>query len=72
MPVPQDGGMVGLMAIDNRLRFDVNLKAVRKAGLDPDGNQVPGLPVAVLMGAFASSVGQQAMTVTRRSRSTTR
>jgi len=29
----QDGGMVALMAVDNRLRFDVNLKAVRKAGL---------------------------------------
>jgi uncharacterized protein DUF4154 len=28
-----DGGMVELMAVDNRLRFDVNLKAVRKAGL---------------------------------------
>jgi len=34
----QDGGMVGLMAIDNRLRFDVNLKAVRKAGLNIDTN----------------------------------
>jgi len=29
----QDGGMVALMNVDNRLRFDVNLKAVRKAGL---------------------------------------
>ena len=28
-----DGGMVTLMNVDNRLRFDVNLKAVRKAGL---------------------------------------
>jgi YfiR/HmsC-like len=34
----QDGGMVALMAIDNRLRFDVNLKAVRKAGLSIDTN----------------------------------
>lgn len=34
----QDGGMVALMAVDNRLRFDVNLKAVRKAGLDIDTN----------------------------------
>jgi hypothetical protein len=32
----QDGGMVALMAVDNRLRFDVNLKAVRKAGLSID------------------------------------
>jgi hypothetical protein len=32
----QDGGMVALMNIDNRLRFDVNLKAVRKAGLSID------------------------------------
>jgi len=29
----QDGGMVALMNVDNRLRFDVNLKAVHKAGL---------------------------------------
>ena len=29
----RDGGMIALMDIDNRLRFDVNLKAVRKAGL---------------------------------------
>ena len=29
----RDGGMVTLMNVDNRLRFDVNLKAVRKAGL---------------------------------------
>ena len=29
----QDGGMVTLMDVDNRLQFDVNLKAVRKAGL---------------------------------------
>jgi hypothetical protein len=34
----QDGGMVALMAVDNRLRFDVNLKAVRKAGLSIDTN----------------------------------
>jgi hypothetical protein len=32
----QDGGMVALMAVDNRLRFDVNLKAVRRAGLSID------------------------------------
>jgi len=32
----QDGGMVALMNVDNRLRFDVNLKAVRKAGLSID------------------------------------
>jgi len=32
----QDGGMVALMNIENRLRFDVNLKAVRKAGLSID------------------------------------
>jgi uncharacterized protein DUF4154 len=30
----QDGGMVALMNVENRLRFDVNLKAVRKAGLN--------------------------------------
>ena len=29
----RDGGMIALMDVDNRLRFDVNLKAVRKAGL---------------------------------------
>ena len=29
----RDGGMVALMDVENRLRFDVNLKAVRKAGL---------------------------------------
>lgn len=29
----RDGGMVALMDVDNRLRFDVNLKAVRKGGL---------------------------------------
>jgi hypothetical protein len=29
----RDGGMVTLMNVDNRLRFDVNLKAVREAGL---------------------------------------
>jgi len=29
----RDGGMVALLDVDNRLRFDVNLKAVRKAGL---------------------------------------
>lgn len=34
----RDGGMVELMAVDNRLRFDVNLKAVRKAGLSIDTN----------------------------------
>lgn len=32
----QDGGMVALMNVENRLRFDVNLKAVRKAGLSID------------------------------------
>jgi hypothetical protein len=32
----QDGGMVALMTVENRLRFDVNLKAVRKAGLSID------------------------------------
>jgi len=30
----QDGGMVALMNVENRLRFDVNLKAVHKAGLN--------------------------------------
>jgi len=34
----QDGGMVTLMNVDNRLRFDVNLVAVRKAGLSIDTN----------------------------------
>jgi hypothetical protein len=29
----QDGGMVALMNVDNRLRFDVNLKAIHRAGL---------------------------------------
>ena len=29
----RDGGMIALMDVDNRLRFDVNLKAVHKAGL---------------------------------------
>jgi hypothetical protein len=29
----RDGGMVTLMNVDNRLRFDVNLRAVREAGL---------------------------------------
>lgn len=29
----RDGGMVTLMNVDNRLRFDVNLKAVHEAGL---------------------------------------
>jgi hypothetical protein len=29
----RDGGMVTLMNVDNRLRFDVNLRAVRDAGL---------------------------------------
>ncbi|MGH6928150.1 MAG: YfiR family protein [Dongiaceae bacterium] len=29
----RDGGMVTLMNVENRLRFDVNLKAVRDAGL---------------------------------------
>lgn len=32
----RDGGMVTLMNVDNRLRFDVNLKAVREAGLSID------------------------------------
>jgi len=36
MGFAQDGGMVALMNVDNRLRFDVNLKAVRKAGLSID------------------------------------
>jgi hypothetical protein len=30
----RDGGMIALMDVDNRLRFDVNLKAVHKAGLN--------------------------------------
>jgi YfiR/HmsC-like len=50
----QDGGMVGLMAIDNRLRFDVNLKAVRKAGLSIDTN---ALEQANMVHAQAASVG---------------
>jgi len=50
----QDGGMVGLMAVDNRLRFDVNLKAVRKAGLSIDTN---ALEQANMVHAQAASVG---------------
>ena len=30
---PRTAAWSALMAVDNRLRFDVNLKAVRKAGL---------------------------------------
>jgi peptidyl-prolyl cis-trans isomerase D len=36
-----------------------SVPALDQAGTDPDGNPVPGLPVAVLMGAFQSSVGQE-------------
>jgi len=36
MGFAQDGGMVALMNVENRLRFDVNLQAVRKAGLRID------------------------------------
>ena len=50
----QDGGMVGLMAVDNRLRFDVNLKAVHKAGLSIDTN---ALEQANMVHAQAASAG---------------
>jgi hypothetical protein len=50
----QDGGMVALMAVDNRLRFDVNLKAVRNAGLSIDTD---ALEQANMVHAQAASVG---------------
>jgi hypothetical protein len=49
----QDGGMVTLMNVDNRLRFDVNLKAVRKAGLSIDTD---ALEQANMVHAQAASV----------------
>jgi hypothetical protein len=53
MGFAQDGGMVGLLDVDNRLRFDVNLKAVRKAGLSIDTN---ALEQANMVHAQAASV----------------
>ena len=49
----QDGGMVALMNVDNRLRFDVNLQAVRKAGLSIDAD---ALDQANMVHAQAASV----------------
>jgi peptidyl-prolyl cis-trans isomerase D len=58
----EDARAGGASLADAGAKFDIKLTSVPamdRSGLDADGNQVPGLPVAVLMGAFSSDVGQQ-------------
>jgi len=58
----EDARAGGTNLADAAAKFDIkmnNVMAMDQAGLDPEGNQIPGLPVAVLMGAFSSNVGQQ-------------
>ena len=50
----QDGGMVALMNVDNRLRFDVNIKAVRKAGLSIDTNALEQANMVHAQAAWAT------------------
>lgn len=51
----KDGGMVGMMNVDNRLRFDVNLQAVRAAGLSINTD---ALEMANMIHAGTARAGQ--------------